>query len=101
MLLKQMARVIAFMEYQAKHIKKFNVGCSIQMQAASRYMYRELGFFAQELERLLNDESKHKEIPEYVSAFRSKLRSEQDSFRINERAALYNISDAVEQIETA
>lgn len=94
-LVKQLARVVAFMEYQAEKVKVLNTGCSIQMQASAKYMYRHIGHFAQTLQMMLEDRSKHAEIPAYIKSFRERLRSEQDSFCVNEHAALYDIPDAV------
>lgn len=91
-LVKQLARVIAFMEYQAEKLKSLNTGCSIQMMASSKYMYRHVGQFSETLQTMIQDRTKHAEIPAYIKSFRERLRSEQDSFCINEHAALYDIS---------
>ena len=94
-LTKQLARIVSFMELQAQKLKILHTGCSIQMQASAKYMYRHVGQFAKQLQSMLDDPTKHAEIPSYVSAFREQLRSEQDSFCTNERAALFNISDDI------
>lgn len=95
MLVKQLARVVAFMEYQAQELKVLNTGCSIQMQASSKYVYRHVEQFSTTLQTMLDDHTKHAEIPAYIKSFRKRLRSEQDSFCVNEYAALYDISDSV------
>lgn len=94
-LVKHLARVVSFMEYQAEKLKVINTGCSIQMQASSKYVYRHVGQFAQTLQTMLEDRNKHAEIPAYIKSFRESIRSEQDSFCVNEHAALYDISDSV------
>ncbi len=94
-LVKQLARVIAFMEYQADKVKTLNVGCSIQMKASAIYMYRHVGLFSSELQAMLDDSSKYAEIPVYIKSFRERLRSEQDSFCVNEHAAREDIFDEV------
>ena len=94
-LVKQLARIVAFMEYQAIKLKVLNTGCSIRMQASAKYMYRHVDQFSHTLESMLKDRSKHAEIPAYIKSFRERLRSEQDSFCVNEHAALYDISDGV------
>jgi hypothetical protein len=94
-LTKQLARIVSFMELQAQTLKILHTGCSIQMQASAKYMYRHVGQFAKQLQGMLDDPTKHAEIPAYVSTFREQLRSEQDSFCTNERAALFNISDDI------
>lgn len=93
MLVKQLARVVAFMEYQAHKIKPLSTGCSIQMSASAEYMYRHIALFAQDLQTMLEDPAKHAEIPAFIKTFRERLRSEQDSFCVNERAAFDDVSD--------
>lgn len=94
-LTKQLARIVAFMEFQSDRLKILHTGCGIQMQASARYVYRHVGLFAEELQRMLDDSARHAEIPAYVATFREQLRSEQDSFCTNERAALFDISDDI------
>ncbi len=94
-LTKQLARIVAFMEYQAEKLRTAHMGSSIKMAASARYMYRHVGAFAVELQEKLADVSKYAEIPAYISGFREKMRTEQDSFCTHERAALFNISDQV------
>ena len=94
-LIKQLAKVVAFMEYQADQMSFLNTGCSIQMNASARYVYRHTKQFGHTLEIMLDDHTKHAEIPAYITSFRERLRSEQDSFCVNEHAALYDISDTI------
>lgn len=94
-LVKDLARIVSFMEYQAENLKFLNTGCGIQMQASSKYVYRHIDQFAPILQTMLEDQTKHAEIPAYIKSFRERIRSEQDSFCVNEHAALYDISDTV------
>ena len=94
-LTKQLARIIAFMEYQSEKLRTAHMGSSIKMGASARYVYRHVGAFAVELQEKLADSSKYAEIPAYISSFREKIRIEQDSFCTHERAALFDISDQV------
>lgn len=94
-LTKQLARIIAFMEYQSDKLRTRHMASSIKMGASARYVYRHVGAFAVELQEKLADASRHAEIPAYISGFREKMRTEQDSFCTHERAALFDISDQV------
>lgn len=94
-LVKELARIVAFMEYQAEKLKALNTGCSIQMLASAKYVYRHIDQFAQTLQSMLEDSTKHAEIPAYIKSFRETIRSEQDGFCVNEHAALYDISDTI------
>jgi hypothetical protein len=94
-LVKQLAHIVSFMEYQAEELKVLNTGCSIQMQASAKYVYRHVEQFGATLQSMLNDRTKHAEIPAYIKSFRGRLRSEQDSFCVNESAALYDVSDHI------
>lgn len=94
-LTKQLARIVAFMEYQAEKLRTAHMASSIKMAASARYVYRHVGAFAVELQEKLADPSKYSEIPAYIKEFREKMRTEQDSFCTHERAALFDISDQV------
>ena len=91
-LIKELSKLIAFMEYQAEKTQALYPGYGIQMNASSRYIYRHVEKFGSKLQVMIDNRSQHAGIPAYVKSFRESLRSEQDSFCINERAALYDVS---------